>query len=115
MDYLKHLPEDPQTLAGLIDIRPGRVLSKSLSRVPCCQMMLMSVSQGEEVLSEQYPGDTLYYVLEGTMPLHRDGRTASLVPGQIVAVPRGAAHAIGGASDFKVLQLILTDPSGKGE
>ena len=50
--------------------------------------MLLAVSEGEEVTAEQYPGDTLYYVLEGTMPLVRDGITTDLVVGDIVVVPR---------------------------
>lgn len=51
-------------------------------------MMLLAVSEGEEVTAEQYPGDTLYYVLEGTMPLVRDGITTDLAVGDIVVVPR---------------------------
>ena len=108
MEFLKHLPEDPQALAGLIEIRPGRVVSMSLSRSECCQMMIMAVSQGEEVTAEEYPGDTLYLVLEGVMPLIRDGIRQEMHAGEIAAVPRGVPHAIGGAGDFKLLQLILT-------
>ena len=108
MEFFKHLPEEPQALADLIEIRPGRVVSMSLSRSECCQMMVMAVSQGEEVTAEEYPGDTLYYVLEGVMPLYRDGVRHDLQKGEIAAVPRGVPHAIGGAGDFKILQLILT-------
>lgn len=108
MEFLKHLPEEPQDLKELIELEPGQVISMSLSRVENCQMMVMSVSQGEEVTQEEYPGDTLYYVLEGCMPLHRDGKTFLMQAGQVAAVPRGVAHAIGGAGDFKILQIILT-------
>ena len=111
MDYLKNLPESPKALAGLIDIRKGRVVSMSISRSEKCSMMLMAVSNGEEVTAEQYPGDTLYYVLEGIMPLSRDGQTFQMSAGEIIAVPRDVPHAIGGAGDFKVLQIILTDHS----
>ena len=108
MEFFKHLPEEPQALADLIQIRPGRVVSMSLTRSECCQMMIMAVSQGEEVTSEEYPGDTLYYVLEGVMPLYRGQERRDLTAGQIAVVPRGVPHAIGGAGDFKLLQMILT-------
>ena len=108
MDFFKHLPEDPHSLADLIEIRPGRVISMSLSQSETCQMMIMAVSQGEEVTSEEYPGDTLYYILEGIMPLHRDGVIYEMKPGEAAVVPRGVPHAIGGAGDFKILQIILT-------
>ena len=108
MEFLKHLPEEPKALADLIEIRPGRVISMSLSSSEACRMMVMAVSQGEEVLAEEYPGDTLYYVLEGAMPLEREGETRLLRAGDIAAVPRGVPHAIGGAGDFKMLQIIVT-------
>lgn len=108
MDFLKNLPENPASLASLIEIRPGRVVSMSLSKREECQMMLMAVSNGEEVTAEQYPGDTLYYVLEGIMPLEMDGKRQDMKTGDVVAVPKGKAHAIGGAGDFKILQITLT-------
>ena len=108
MEFLKHLPEEPKALASLVEIRKNRVVSMSLSQSDCCQMMVMAVSQGEEVTSEEYPGDTIYYVLEGCMPLHRNGTTYTMQAGEIAAVPRGVPHAIGGAGDFKILQIIVT-------
>ena len=74
----------------------------SLSKIGKCQMMLMAVSEGEEVTAEQYPGDTLYYVLEGVMPLHRDGKIYEMTKSQIAVVPQGVEHAIGGKGDFKI-------------
>ena len=108
MEFMKHLPEDPAKLADLIEIKPGRVVSMSLSKSECCQMMIMAVSQGEEVTEEEYPGDTFYLVLEGTMPLYRDGKRYNMNAGDTAVVPRGVGHAIGGAGDFKMLQIILT-------
>ena len=110
MDFLKNLPAEPKALADLIDIRPGRVISMNLSRNETCQMMLMAVSTGEEVTAEQYPGDTLYYVLDGVMPMDIDGQHYSLKAGQVIAVPCGKEHAIGGAGDFKILQIIMMKP-----
>ena len=107
MDFLRNLPESPRALSDLIEIRPGRVVSMSLSRNESCQMMLMAVSKGEEVTAEEYPGDTFYYVLDGIMPIEMDGKRQEMKAGQIIAVPCGKAHAIGGAGDFKILQVIM--------
>lgn len=108
MDILRNLPETPKALAGLIDIRPGRVVSMSLSRSETVQMMLMAVADGEAVTAEQYPGDVLYYIIEGTMPLERGGQTYLLHAGDCVAMPAGEPHAIGGAGAFKLLQITVT-------
>lgn len=109
MDYFKNLPENPQKLADLIEIKKGRIISMSLSKKENCQMMLMAVSEGEEITAEQYPGDTLYYVIEGTMPLIRNGTAKEMAAGDIAVVPRNIFHALGGAGNFKTLQIILTD------
>ncbi len=66
MEFLRNLPVDhPEELAGLIEIRPGRVVSMALSRSEHCQMTLLAFGDGESVSEERYFGDTLYYVLEG--------------------------------------------------
>ena len=69
MEFLRNLPVDhPEELAKLIEIRPGRVVSMALSRSERCQMTLLAFGDGESVSEERYFGDTLYYVLEGSMP-----------------------------------------------
>ena len=107
MEFFKNLPEQPNALADLIEIKPNRVISMSLSKIDNCQMMLMAVSKGEEITTEQYPGDTLYYVLEGVISLQRDGKIYEMTKNQIAVVPKGVKHAIGGTVDFKILQMIL--------
>ena len=109
MLYFKNLPETPQKLADLIEIKKGRVISMNLSQQESCRMMLIAVSAGEDITAEQYPGDTLYYVLEGVMPLVRDGIKKEMNIGDVAVVPRDVPHAIGGEGDFKILQIILTD------
>lgn len=107
MNFLKNLPDTPKALADLIEIREGRVISMSLTRSDELQMMLLAVSAGEAVTAEQYPGDMLYYVIEGTMPLSKDGKTYELRAGDCMAVEAGAPHAIGAGSGFKVLQVTV--------
>lgn len=107
MEFFKNLPEQPNVLADLIEIKPSRVISMSLSKIDNCQMMLLAVSKGEEITAEQYPGDTLYYVIEGVMSLQRDGKIYEMTKNQIAVVPKGVEHAIAGKGDFKILQIIL--------
>ena len=48
MEFLRNLPVDhPEELAGLIEIRPGRVVSMALSRSEHCQMTLLAFGDGE--------------------------------------------------------------------
>ena len=108
MDALRNLPtQQPEQLAQLIQIQPGRVVSMSMSRQENCQMTLLAFGDGESVSEERYFGDTLYYVLEGSMPVYQEDKETVLRAGVCMAVPAGVTHAIGGAGPFKLLQITV--------
>ncbi len=108
MQNFRNLPtERAENLARLVPILPGRVVSMALSQSERCQMTLLAFADGESVSEERYFGDTFYYVLEGEMPLRREGQTECLLTGDCIAVPAGTLHAIGGTRPFKVLQITI--------
>lgn len=108
MEQFRNLPtEQPKALSDLIGVRPGQVVSMSLTRGTRGQMTLFAFADGEGVSEECYPGDTFYQVLEGEMPLRLPDRTLILGAGQCLCVPAGTLHAIGGAGSFKLLQITL--------
>ena len=108
MEVLRNLPTgEPEQLAGLIAVQPGRVVSMAMSRSQRCQMTLLAFGDGESVSEERYFGDTLYYVLEGSMPLRMESGERTLTAGQCLAVPAGVSHAVGGGGSFKLLQITL--------
>ena len=97
MDILRNLPvQQPAALRELISIQPGRVVSMALSRSEHCQMTLLAFGDGESISEERYFGDTVYYVLEGDMPLRLEGHEVRLGAGDCLAVPAQTTHAIGG-------------------
>lgn len=108
MEHLRNLPTDQiKNLAEMIEIVPGQVVSMAMSRNEHCQMMLLAFGEGESVSEECYFGDTLYYVLEGEMPLYIDEEQYVLKTGDCMAVPAGKLHAVGGTKAFKILQMTL--------
>ena len=108
MEHLRNLPLDhAENLAQMISIKPGRVVSMALSGNEHCRMTLLAFADGESVSEEQYFGDTLYYVLEGEMPLIMEGREYVLHAGECMAVPANVLHAVGGTKPFKLLQITL--------
>ena len=108
MEYLRNLPtEQGAALSGLIQIQPGRVVSRTLSHTEGCQMTLLAFDAGEGVSETSYCGDTFYYVLEGCMPLATAADRKFLSTGECIAVPAHTPHAIGGDGPFKLLQITL--------
>ena len=108
MDILRNLPvQQPAALRELISIQPGRVVSMALSRSEHCQMTLLAFGDGESISEDRYFGDTVYYVLEGDMPLRLEGHEVRLGAGDCLAVPAQTTHAIGGNGPFKLLQITI--------
>ena len=108
MEHLRNLPLDhTECFADMINIQPGRVVSMALSKNEHCQMTLLAFADGESVSQEQYFGDTLYYVLEGEMPLVIGEEKYLIHAGECMAVPSGVLHAVGGTKPFKLLQITL--------
>ena len=109
MEFLRNLPtDDPAALAGLIDIRPARVVSMALTRSEHCQMTLLAFGDGESVSEECYFGDTLYYVLEGGLSVTLEGAVRQLRTGDCLAVPAGTSHAVAAPESCKLLQITLS-------
>ena len=109
MEFLRNLPtDDPAALAGLIDIRPARVVSMALTRSEHCQMTLLAFGDGESVSEERYFGDTLYYVLEGELHLVLEGVSRRLCAGDCLAVPAGEPHEVAAPGGCKLLQITLS-------
>lgn len=108
MKCLRNLPQDVAvSLASMIEVRPQQVVSMALSKHDQCYMTLLAFDQGEGVSEESYYGDTFYYVLQGTMALHRQGSTQQLQAGECIAIPAHTPHAIGEDQAFKILQITL--------
>lgn len=108
MEYLRNLPlRQASELAHMVEIQPGRVISMALSKSDHCQITLLAFADGESVSEEQYFGDTLYYVLEGEMPLVMDGETRILKRGECLAVAAQKLHTVGGTEPFKLLQITV--------
>ena len=109
MEVLRNLPTgEPEQLAGLIAVQPGRVVSMAMSRSQHCQMTLLAFGDGESVSEECYFGDTLYYALEGGLSVTLEGAVRKLRTGDCLAVPAGTSHAVAAPESCKLLQITLS-------
>ncbi len=108
MSQLRNLPtEGAEALAELVSVRNNQVISMALTRDSKIQMMLLAFAEGEDVSEEQYFGDTLYYVLEGTAMICREEKEIIVTTGEVLMVPAGIIHAVRGKGAFKILQITL--------
>ena len=101
----RNLPtQTPQPLVGLVEARAGQVTSRTITRVgdPLAGTIL-AFSAGESVSEERYPGDTLYYLIEGSATINGQVMAA----GDVLVVPALTEHAVNPDGPAKLLQLTL--------
>lgn len=107
----RNLPtEAAAPLASLIDARPGQVSSMSLTRLgDPVGATLLAFAEGESVSEEVYPGDALYYLIEGETDIKLPDRRVAMRAGDVLRVPAGTEHAVEPQTAIKLLQVVFTD------
>ena len=106
----RNLPtEAAAPLASLIGARPGQVSSMSLTHLgDPVAATLLAFAEGESVSEETYPGDTLYFLVEGEAYIAFSDRRVSMSAGDVLRVPAGIEHAVEPAHAIKLLQISFT-------
>lgn len=107
----RNLPtEEAAPLSSLIETRPGQVSSMSLTRLgDPVGATLLAFAEGESVSEEVYPGDMLYYLIEGETDIKFPDRRIAMHAGDVLRVPAGVEHAVEPLSAIKLLQISFTE------
>lgn len=103
--------------------RDGRVFQGEHERFRClltsdktggvCSMFEITVQPGGNApLHLHHHEDETFYVLEGTMEAHADGRRLVAGPGDTVHFPPGVAHAFRALGDRPLKAVLLLHPGG---
>ncbi len=103
----RNLPVDaPAPLASLIDAAPGTVSSMGLTRLgDPVNATLLAFAAGESVSEEAYPGDTMYYLVEGITCITLPEASLLMHAGDVLRVPAGVVHAVEPQGAIKLLQI----------
>lgn len=103
----RNLPTDAAApLASLVSAKPGTVSSMSLTRLgDPIGATLLAFAQGESVSDETYPGDTLYYLVEGLADIVLPEGPITMRAGDVLRVPAGTMHAVEPKEATKLLQI----------
>lgn len=106
---LKNLPtKKPKALSDLVAKRPYQISSKMLSSDSDVSITLFSSTTDDGVMEESYPGDTMYYLVEGEAQVMMSSGASLLSEGDVMLVPAGTNHmVIGDGHDFKMLRITL--------
>ena len=110
--YMKNIPhEEVAALAGLVNVLPGQVVSKTLAQNSAVSLTLFAFDKGEEISTHESKGDAMVHVLEGEGAFTVNGKEFAVKAGEVLVMPAGKPHAVFASQAFKML-LTVVFPKG---
>lgn len=93
-------------LAGLVEIQPGGVVSRTLAKRSGGTLTLFGFDAGQALSEHSAPFDAFVHVLVGRLRLRIGGRDVDATAGQMVLMPADVPHALE-AMDPTVMLLTM--------
>ena len=105
---VKNLPlSEAVNLAGLVNIEPGKIISRTFVQRPEVTVTLFSFGAGEGVSTHSAPGDAIVQILEGEAKITIGGNPLIAKTGDIVVMPANIPHAVDAEQDCKMLLTVV--------
>lgn len=91
----------------LIDYKPGKVASLTLSQKKTVGMTLFAIDKGEGLNTHSAAGDAFVQVLEGVVEIIIDGEAFTLSGGDSIVLPANIPHGLKAIEAFKFLLVVV--------
>ena len=107
-ELIKNIPmSEAVSLAGLVEVAPGKIVSRTFVQRPEMTITLFSFAAGEGVSTHSAPGDAMLYVLEGQAKVTIGGKPMTVNAGEVVVMPANIPHGVDAEQDFKMLLTVV--------
>lgn len=107
-ELIKNIPmSEAVSLAGLVEVAPGKIVSRTFVQRPEMTITLFSFAAGEGVSTHSAPGDAMLYVLEGQAKVTIGGKPMTVSAGEVVVMPANIPHGVDAEQDFKMLLTVV--------
>ena len=108
MPYIKNMEhEKVLSLAELVSVQPGQVVSRTLAQNPAVSLTLFAFAAGEEIGTHDSAGDAMVTVLEGEGQFTVDGTVYRCKAGESLVMPAKKPHAVYTPENFKMLLTVV--------
>jgi len=94
-------------MKNLIDYKPGKVASLTLSQKKTVGITLFAIDKGEGLNTHSAGGDAFAQVLEGVVEITIDGEVFTLSEGESIVMPANISHALKAIEPFKFLLTVV--------
>ena len=98
------------SLAGMVEYRPGQIVSRTLAQNSSVSLTLFAFDKGEEISTHDSTGDAMVTVLEGVGRFTVGGKPHIVKAGETLVMPATVPHAVYGEEAFKwMLTVVFPD------
>ena len=94
-------------MENLIDYKPGKVASLTLTQKKTVGMTLFAIDKGEGLNTHSAAGDAFAQVLEGVVEITIADEIFTLNAGQSIVMPANIPHALKAIEAFKFLLVVV--------
>lgn len=107
------LTDQPVSLASLVDVQPGSVVSRVLERTGGGTVTLFAFAEGEGLTEHTSPHTALVSVVTGRLRItlshggERGDQTHELQAGDLLRIPPDVPHELHGGEPFVMLLTLL--------
>lgn len=100
---------ETHSLQALVSPTPQGIASRVLAKSAASNLTLFAFDAGQGLTEHTSSFEALVMVLEGALTLTIGGMPVRALPGTIVRMPAGVAHAVEAGEPARMLLLMLRD------
>lgn len=96
-------------MAGLVDVAPGAVVSRTVVSKKAGTVTLFAFDKGQGLSTHSAPYDAMVWILEGAVKITIDGKTVRAKTGDMVLMPANRPHALQAVQPFKMALVMIKE------
>jgi len=101
----------PVTLADVVEMQAGAVVSREIVRAEQGTVTAFAFDAGQGLSEHTAPFDAMVVALEGEVEITIAGMAHRVVAGQMLIMPAGKPHALLAVTPFKMLLVLIRTQS----
>ena len=97
------------SMASLVDVQPGAVVSRTVISKKAGTVTLFAFDKGQGLSTHSAPYDAMVWILEGTVNITIDGKELRAKAGDMVIMPANLPHALNATRSFKMALVMIKE------
>lgn len=96
-------------MAGMVEVQPGAVVSRTVISKPAGSVTLFAFDQGQGLSTHSAPYDAMVWILAGEADITIDDKSLRAQIGDMVIMPANRPHALNAVQPFKMALVMIKE------